>query len=264
MAVVSGGVLAGAAIAGGAYSARQAKKAAKAQKKASKNAIDAQTAAQERALELQRPQREAGWAATAALMDMTGLPRKSAIDVAYNPETGVYESDFGSGGAIDGSNPIAMAYGALGRRIAPQAQKEAAANAREERLMDLGSYERYNWQQDPGYQFRMDEGIRALDRSAAARGVLNSGGQGRALVRYGQDYASNEYQNVYNRLATIAGYGNAAVAQGSNLIVNTGANNANALINAGEAKASGYIAQGNAWSNAIGQVGSIFGYGFGG
>lgn len=54
-------------------------------------------------------------------------------------------------------------------------------------------------QNDPGYQFRLQQGQQALERSAAARGNLLSGGTGKALERYGQDYASNEYGNVYNR-----------------------------------------------------------------
>ena len=56
-----------------------------------------------------------------------------------------------------------------------------------------------DFQKDPGYQFRMDEGTKALERSAAARGGLSSGSTLKALTRYGQDYASNEYQNAYNR-----------------------------------------------------------------
>jgi len=52
---------------------------------------------------------------------------------------------------------------------------------------------------DPGYQFRLGEGERALEQSAAARGVINSGGTLGDLVRFGQQFASNEYGNVYNR-----------------------------------------------------------------
>lgn len=59
-----------------------------------------------------------------------------------------------------------------------------------------------NMQDDPGYQFRLNEGLKALERSAAARGGLQSGGTLKAIARYGQDYASNEYQNAYNRAYT--------------------------------------------------------------
>jgi hypothetical protein len=55
---------------------------------------------------------------------------------------------------------------------------------------------------DPGYAFRLQQGEQALQRGAAAGGGAFSGGTLAALTRYGQDYASNEYQNVYNRALT--------------------------------------------------------------
>src|SRR5262245_4034208 len=54
-------------------------------------------------------------------------------------------------------------------------------------------------QNDPGYAFRRAEGQKALERGAAAQGVLLTGGTEKALSRYNQDYASNEYQRVYDR-----------------------------------------------------------------
>ena len=52
---------------------------------------------------------------------------------------------------------------------------------------------------DPGYAFRLQQGQQALEASAAARGGLNSTGTGKQLIDYGQNYASGEYGNVYNR-----------------------------------------------------------------
>jgi hypothetical protein len=52
---------------------------------------------------------------------------------------------------------------------------------------------------EPGFQFRLKSGTDALERSAAARGVLRTGGTLKDLVEYGQNFASNEYQNVFNR-----------------------------------------------------------------
>lgn len=52
---------------------------------------------------------------------------------------------------------------------------------------------------DPGFQFRLDQGRQALERSAAAHGTLLTGGTAKSLVDYGQNAASAEYQNVYNR-----------------------------------------------------------------
>lgn len=52
---------------------------------------------------------------------------------------------------------------------------------------------------DPGYDFRMNEGMKALQRSAAAKGSLLTGGTAKAMTQYGQDYGSNEYDKIYNR-----------------------------------------------------------------
>lgn len=67
-------------------------------------------------------------------------------------------------------------------------------------LTDLtGTFSADNFRKDPGYDFRMQEGMKALERSASARGNLMGGATGKAMTRYGQDYASNEYNNAYNR-----------------------------------------------------------------
>ena len=52
---------------------------------------------------------------------------------------------------------------------------------------------------DPGYAFRMSEGVKALERSAASRGILQSGGTLKDITRFGQDAASQEYQNAFLR-----------------------------------------------------------------
>ena len=54
-------------------------------------------------------------------------------------------------------------------------------------------------EQDPGYQFRLDQGRKAMDASAAARGTVLGGNQLQALTQYGQDMASQEYANAYQR-----------------------------------------------------------------
>jgi len=56
--------------------------------------------------------------------------------------------------------------------------------------------------QDPGYQFRLSQGQKALERSGAARGVTNTGGNMKGLLDYGQQAASQEYGNVYGRNLT--------------------------------------------------------------
>ena len=109
----------------------------------------------------------------------------------------------------------------------------------------------------PGYQFRMDEGERALRANAAARGMLQSGDFAQALTRYGQDYASGEFNNQLNQLFSVAGLGQSAAGttgqQGLAYANNAGQN----LLTAGQARASSYGTGANAWGNALGAVGGM-------
>lgn len=122
---------------------------------------------------------------------------------------------------------------------------------------------------DPGYDFRQREGMRMMEGSAAARGGLMSGGTLRALQRYGQDYASGEFQNSYNRwnadrdrrfnrLSALAGVGQTAARD----VAGFGANTANAVASnqlaAGNATAAGYVGRANAINNTVGNLQSMY------
>jgi hypothetical protein len=124
--------------------------------------------------------------------------------------------------------------------------------------VDSWSYE----SSSPSYAFRKGEGTKTLERSAAARGRLFSGATGMALQRYGQDFASQEFENDFQRLGALSGAGSNA----QNMTINAGANYANQaganINNAGAARASGYLAQGQAqanfWGNTVpGALGTI-------
>lgn len=119
------------------------------------------------------------------------------------------------------------------------------------------------FQQDPGYQFRLNEGLKALDRQAAARGGLISGNAMKAAGRYGQDYASNEYQNAFNRyqaernaqlnpLQSLAGVGQSATNYLGNAAQNMGQAQNQNIQSIGNAQASGYVGGANALTSALG------------
>ena len=120
-----------------------------------------------------------------------------------------------------------------------------------------------DFQQDPGYAFRISEGMKALDRTAASRGGLLSGATLRGATRYGQDMASQEYTNAFNRyqtnranqlnpLQSLMGSGQTAANQVGAAGQNYANQAGNAYMNAGNARASGYVGSANAWSNALG------------
>lgn len=69
-----------------------------------------------------------------------------------------------------------------------------------------------DFEASPGYDFRYNEGLRALENNLAARGLLNSGRGIKALQQYGQGIASDEYNQGFNRFAQLAGMGQNAVA----------------------------------------------------
>ncbi len=56
---------------------------------------------------------------------------------------------------------------------------------------------------DPSYQFRLGQGNQAINRSAAAKGMLGSGNVLAELAKYGQGMASQEYGNQFNRLSDL-------------------------------------------------------------
>lgn len=124
-----------------------------------------------------------------------------------------------------------------------------------------------DFQQDPGYQFRLQQGLDALQRSAAARGGLQSGGTMRALNDYAQGSASQEYQNAYNRftndqtnrfnrLASLAGVGQTANSELNQAGMQTAGNIANIGMSNANAQGAAAIAQGNAWGGALSSIGN--------
>lgn len=84
----------------------------------------------------------------------------------------------------------------------PQAQQQARAN----------------FQTDPGYQFAFGEGQRAIDSSAAARGMSNSGATLKALQRYGTGIADQQYGNYLQRLMSLGQQGQSATGSQVNTI----------------------------------------------
>ena len=138
-------------------------------------------------------------------------------------------------------------------------KKPAAAEAGGEIGTDIDTTQGtdYNFQTDPGYQFRFEEGMRALDRGAAQRGGLLSGGYGRKAMRYGQGFASNEFSNVYNRIAGIAGMGQVANQHAGNAAMMGGQQMGAGAAAGGINSAYGSIGAGNAQQNALNQLGQV-------
>jgi hypothetical protein len=134
------------------------------------------------------------------------------------------------------------------------------------KLIPLSDYTKFGMEQyqaDPGYAFRLSEGMKALDRTAAARGGLLSGSTLKAAQRYGQEMGSQEYMNAFNRyqternaqlnpLQSLAGLGQTSTNALSGMAGQMGQNYAAGYGNIGQARASGYVGGANALSSALG------------
>ncbi len=271
------------------------------------------------ALMMSQPQREAGTAATAAMMDMVGLPRGytatatgatgAPLDPALYPQM-----QYRNSGGGDKTKQLPMSFGltpthkdflnsVMGggdkpkkrwRRYAedlegylgdnlPAGLDRPTGNKRNQwkryaqgldqyaqsrmgtdlppgvTAPDLSSYDQYEWQTDPGYEFRLSEGLRATEAMSGARGNRLSGGTLKDAMTYGQRMGSQEYMNIYNRLATLAGYGQVGVQAGTQAGALYGTMGANIYGDLGYNRASAYTGGVNAESGFYGDLAGLAG-----
>ena len=113
--------------------------------------------------------------------------------------------------------------------------------------------------QYPGYQFGLDQGVQALDRSAASRGLALSGAQLKDAQTFGQGYALqnawtpylNQMNTYTSQLSGFGGLGENAAAVSGNQGINTGFGVAGSQLAAGQAQASGIVGSANAINAGI-------------
>jgi hypothetical protein len=291
--------MAAASIGGSLISAGAAGSAASAQAKSADRAADLQLEQYLKGVELQEPFRQAGLLGQNRLMTLLGLGGTAQYDdTAYNKALAKYNTDLAAldpskfttgGGYVTGAGDSGTDYydpsgGTFNQKAFDAARSGIVAPNREQFRMAggdvndpmFGKYstaeytpEMFAKGKDPGYQFRLDEGMKGLERSAAARGGLLSGGTLRGIQRYGQDMASQEYTNAFNRyqaertgtlnpFQAMAGQGQST----ANTLTNLGMNYANqageAYMGAGNARASGYVGQANAINQGISGISNMY------
>jgi hypothetical protein len=117
--------------------------------------------------------------------------------------------------------------------------------------------------ESPGYKFRMGEAEKAVNRAASSQGFLNTPAQQKALYRYSQGIASDEYQKYLTNLR-----GGTSVSPASTTATATAGQNVatqigGARADIGSSRAGGIINRQNAYSNAINQLATYGGYRYG-
>lgn len=225
MAISTGAAILGASALSAGAGIYGATKAGEAQRAAADTSAAVQREMFEKQTELQAPFREAGLTAQNRLLTLLGLTPPTG-------ETAV------PGLMVDATSPD---FGAAAR-----------------------PFSMTDFQADPGYAFRMGEGMKALERSAAARGGLLSGGTLKGIQRFGQDLASTEYTNAFNRyqteraarlnpLLSLMGAGQTSANTLTNAAGTLGQNLGQAAVGAGNAQASQYMNTANVLTNALNQ-----------
>jgi hypothetical protein len=196
----------------------------------------------------------------------------------------------GAAGSIAGS---AIGAGAASDAAAGQSQAAHEANALQEKMYNQTRADQEPWRQagikalggmqdadymrdfgagdftkDPGYDFRLSQGMKGVENSAAARGGLLSGRTAKALNEYGQNFASNEYNNAYNRfnadrdrrfnrLSTLAGTGQTATQNVNAAGMNSAASMGSNMMGAANAQGAAGMAGANAWGNTLSGLGKM-------
>jgi len=274
-----------ATLAGGAIASGASKKASRAQVEASNTATAAQERAAALALEAQRVGSAEAIAAAKEAAQIAQTAQDAATKAAQDFARAQYEETRGElGGAFDtaqgaydqaftgAQSAYDQSYNAQQGFQRPYAEGGLSAQSQIMQLLgisgdtgaaDFGQYAKPfgvdQFQQDPGFAFRQAEGMKALERSAAARGGLLSGGTLKGIQRFGQDLASQEYGNAFNRyqiergarlnaLGGLASAGQAASNNLTNIAGQYGAQTAGTALGRGQATAANALARGQAMS----------------
>jgi hypothetical protein len=253
-------------IVGGVIQSNAASSAQSAQERAAVNARRAQQQTFERQVQLQAPFRAGGLSALNRYLTYFGLETPTI----YAGGTTTPPSLTGP----DGKPLKGLALIDARRNMGQPPELSVDPND-----PNFGKYTRdfamSDFEADPGYAFRLSEGMKALDASAAARGGLLSGNTLRGAIKYGQDAASQEYTNAFNRyqfnrrnqlepLEGLLGMGRASANTLTNAAGSLGDALASNQYQLGNVQAAGSIARGNAMAGAVGGItNALGGFNFG-
>jgi len=300
-----GAILGGASIVGSLFQSRAAGKAADAQADAARQANETERYIFDRSVELTEPQRVMGQNALAALGYEAGiapLPTFGGTQTGNQPGNAMTIEEIPGERVMNWNNGNGITYsdGPMTYRVGDQtfgSQQEAQAYIDGQpsvggttggfeytpiQFPDDPNYSLEAFEASPGYQFRLDEGMKAIERAASARGLRLSGSALKDAARFNQGTAADEFgafygrtMNDYNRqygeamdsrnlLASLAGMGQQAtqsqIGAGNQYAAGTSANTARM----GNALAQGYQGQASAITGGINNLSNIYGMGMSG
>lgn len=268
MALTTAGAIIGGAAIGGGASMMASNKASKAQQAAAQKGSDTQLEMFYQAREDQAPWRTAGQAALNKQMGMLGLStpmqgqvfgQTAPVDPYPGKTLEQLQSSVPQGGGRWGFVKKHLAEGMiqdkqnyLDQLSQYNQDKSAFDQSVQSNPLDVTA----ELSSTPGYQFQVNEGLKALERKLGPAG--NSGATQKAMLRYSQGLADQTFNTRLNQLAALSGTGQATATNMGSQGIATGGNLANLAFMGGNAKAGGYINQSNAINNMIDQGAGLF------
>lgn len=242
---------AGTSLLGGIFGSSSAKKAAKEQAKATREAIAEDRRQFDIIQQNEAPYRRVGTGALNNLARVSGISTQDDEPLSYQAWLAQNPQQGGFGG---GQGPMGIDLAGMGAGFQGYQNYLNTRPKQTEAGPDMSPFF-----QSPDYNFRRTEGMRGLERSAAARGGAFSGNALRALDEHNSDLASTEFGNYFNRQAALAGVGQTSNQTMARAGMQTANNVGNALMSGGDARASGVINSANAWGDALGGAAGFLG-----
>ena len=236
-----------AALGGAAMQSNAANKASNAQQQSAQQSLGMQQQQFDASQRTMAPYEDVGRGALYKMSDLMGVSRAAPVAPDWtDPRFTKQRDETGGRYTANDTREWNAANAQYQRELADYSASQHAREQGPDALL----------QTDPGYQFRLGEGNKAIENAARARGQYFSPSTVKELTRYGQGFASNEFGNVYNRLSGLAGMGQGATNTQAQLGQNFANNTGNTMMSAGNARGAASIAQGNAWGNAGSSIGN--------
>jgi hypothetical protein len=249
------GLMAGATLVGGLAQVSAAKNSAKAQQNAANADIALQKETRDMIMSRVEPFYNSGMLGQNALLYNLGLGAAPTIGGTV-PQIETIAGTAGNmtagGGGMAGTPAT---YRVNGQTFNTMAEAQAYANANRTGGTAYGGF-----QATPGYQFAFDQGTKAVNALAGARGGLNSGRTLQDLNTFGQGIANQEFNGYLNRLGGLSDQGLSAATLQGQVASNAAANIGNAYGNIGNAQAAGAVGVGNAISGGINNMIGLYQY----
>lgn len=226
-AAIIGGIAAAGSVGSAVIGSNAASKASAAQVAADQAALSTQVSSENVANQQLAPFVDIGTGAAHSLANLYGI--------SYAGQ-GTGAATTGPNGVVTPANSNAPISSAGGSAVQQQAQ--------------LG------FTNSPDYNFAFTQGLQALQRSAAAGGTLQSGGQTKAALEFGQGLASQQYGNYFNRLLSLSNMGQSTASGVASNSIGAGNSQAQTQQGIGTATASGIVGAGNQLGAGLTGIGS--------